>query len=183
MIHVTRINESCHSYECVTHIRHIQQCVRLLQVAWHDSFISTYLTWLIHIIIHEMTHSYQYTWHDSFIRDVSRLYVIWRMHIDQSYRLLQQAWHDSFISIYMTWLIYIIIHDMTHSHQSMYPPLKRGATWLIHINIHDMTHSYYYTWNDSFISISDSPPCKRRDMTHSYEYIWRDSFIWAYVTW
>ena len=128
MSHVTRMNESCHTYEWVmSHVwlSHVtgEQCdeqPRRTSLRGGSGFIC--VTWLIHMC--DMTHSY--VWHDSFIC------VTWLIHMwDMTHR---DVCHDSCICvadsfICVTWRIHV--RDLTHSnvrHDSF-----MCVIWLIYI--------------------------------------------------
>jgi len=136
---VTRMNESCHTYEWVmshvwmsyvtcmneSHMSHRNECGILVQSVahlhvWHDSFI--FVPWLIHMC--DMTHSY--------------------------------VWNDSFICV--TWVIHMC--DVTHSHVCRDSFIR--VTCLIHM--YGMIH--WYVWRDSFICVTWL--IHMCDMTHSY---------------
>ena len=140
MIHVTRINESCHTYQWImshtsmSHVTHMNESCHMCDMThsyvWHDSFMC--VTWLIHMC--DMTH--WYVWHDSF----RTLPELKSPPVTPNVRLAFHVCH------------------MTHSYDTAFT----CVTWLIPMC--HMTHSY--VWHDSLICVTWL--IRMRDMTHSY---------------
>ena len=145
--HVTRMNESCHTYEWVTsHISMSHETHMHASHIWmsHVSYVRSDMThsyvrhdacicvsWLIDMC--DMTHSY--VWHDSFIR------AAWRVHMcDMTH---SHVWQDTFKCLTHTFEQNSCARDSVTHVSPVWRDLFIRTTWLIHMC--DVTHLHMCT--------------------------------------